>query len=135
MTEGLSNILLGVLQAFADSMAYAASNDYWCGGEPWIVLGPEHAEILKRGGLTKVDVKRRLWQQSKLAAGRMPPKDMARVQHARRAELGVIGPETMLPISRAPELIGIIVAGGPGTHSVYVPNNGNTRAVTREIAE
>jgi hypothetical protein len=29
----------------------------------------------------------------------------------------------------------VIVAGGPGTHSVYVPCFGNTRAVTREIAD
>jgi hypothetical protein len=27
----------------------------------------------------------------------------------------------------------LIVAGGPGTHSVYVPCFGNSRAVTREI--
>ncbi len=28
----------------------------------------------------------------------------------------------------------IIVAGSPGTHSVYVPSFGDTRSVTREIA-
>ena len=31
------------------------------------------------------------------------------------------------------EDIAIIVAGGPGTHSVYVPTFGQTRAVSRRI--
>ena len=122
-----------LLRAFADTMAHPTSNDYWCGGEPWIILGPEHAEVLQRGGLTKAQVKQRLWEQSKMAAARMAAKDLLRTQHARRAELGAIVPDTMLPISTRPDLIGIIVAGGPGTHSVYVPNNGNTHAVTRKV--
>ena len=31
------------------------------------------------------------------------------------------------------DILIVIVAGGPGTHSVYVPCFGNSRAVTREI--
>ncbi|MBI3068403.1 MAG: hypothetical protein HYY79_05890 [Betaproteobacteria bacterium] len=123
-----------LLRVIADSMAHAPSNDYWIGGEPWIVLSPEHAQILKRDGLSKTEVKRRLWEDSKMAARRMAAKDFMRTQNARRAELGEIGPETLLPISTRSEEIGIIVAGGPGTHSVYVPSFGNTRSVTREAA-
>ena len=36
----------------------------------------------------------------------------------------------LVPISPRPDDIGIIVAGGPGTHSVYIPTFGQTRAVT-----
>ena len=54
--------------------------------------------------------------------------------NARRAELGEITRDTMLPVSTGPEGIGIIVAGGPGTHSVYVPVSGHSRSVTREVA-
>jgi hypothetical protein len=39
----------------------------------------------------------------------------------------------MLPVSVRPEEIGILVAGGPGTHSVYVPSFGDSRAVTRVV--
>jgi hypothetical protein len=38
-----------------------------------------------------------------------------------------------LPISPRPEDIHLIVAGGPGTHSVYIPCFGNSRAVMRRI--
>ncbi len=122
-----------LLRVIADTMAFPPSSDYTHGGEPWLMLSPEHARILKRDGLSKAEVKRRLWEQSKLAARRMAAKDFARTQTARRAELGEIGPDTLLPISIRPADISIIVAGGPGTHSVYVPLFGNTRSVMREV--
>jgi hypothetical protein len=56
-----------------------------------------------------------------------------RTQHNRRAELGTLDPDSLVPISTAPGLIGILVAGGPGGHSVCVPSYGNTRSVTRRI--
>ena len=122
-----------VLRVIAESLVHPTSNDYWIGGEPWIVLSPEHAHILQREGLGKADVKRRLWEQSKMAAGRMAVKDFDRTVVARTGELGTITKDTMLPISTGPEKIGIIVAGGPGTHSVYVPSFGDTLAVTRAV--
>jgi hypothetical protein len=122
-----------LLRVIGDTMAYPVSSDYVYGGAPWIVLSPEHAHILAREGLSKADVKQRLWEASKLAASRLSARDFARVANGRRAELGDITCETMLPISTAPESIGIVVAGGPGTHSVYVPVSAHSRAVTREV--
>ena len=122
-----------LLRVIADTMAHPTSNDYWFGGEPWVVLAPEHADVLKAAGLSKSDVKRRLWEESKMAFSRHARQDRERLQHTRRAELGEIGPETLIPISPAPAGIGLIVSGGPGTHSVYIPAFGNTRSVTREI--
>ena len=124
-----------LLRAFAETMMHPPSNDYCHGGEPWLALGPEHAEILSRAGLSKAEVKRRLWEGSKMPARRMTGKDLLRVQDSRGAELGKIGPDTLLPVSHRPEGIHLIVAGGPGTHSTYIPSFGNTQAVTREITE
>ena len=123
-----------LLRAIAETMIHPPSNEYAHGGEPWLVLGPEHAEILKRAGLSKSEVKRRLWEISKIPAHRMTAKDLGRVRDSRSHELGEIGPDTLLPISPQPEAIGIVVAGGPGTHSVYVPCFGTSLAVTREVA-
>jgi hypothetical protein len=110
------------------------SNEYVHGGEPWLIIGPEHAEIFKRGGLTKADVKRCLWEQSKMPARSLSTKELQRARDSRTEELGELHGDTMLPISLRPEDIELIVAGGPGTHSVYVPCFGNSRAVTRPIA-
>ena len=122
-----------ILRSIADAMAHGPSNDYWCGGEPWIVISPEHAQILAQSGFSKSDVKHRLWETSKMAGARMADKDFERTRRSRRDELGDITPETLLSITPAASGIGILVAGGEGTHSVYVPGFGNSRSVTREV--
>ena len=68
-----------------------------------------------------------------MAASELSAEDLSRAQPSRAAELGAIGPHTLLPISQKPADIGIIVAGGSGAHSVYVPCFGNTRSVTIEV--
>ena len=124
-----------MLRIFADTMTFPAGSDFvYGGGAPWVVLSPEHAHVLHREGLTNADVKCRLWEQAKLSATRLSAKDFARTQNGRRPELGEINRDSMLTISPQPESIGIIVAGGPGTHSVYMPGSGYTKAaITREI--
>jgi hypothetical protein len=122
-----------LVRIFADSMTFPTSNDYHFSGEPWLVISPEHADVLKRGGLDKSALRTRLWEQGRMAASRFAAKDFARAAHTRGAELGGLHPDTLVPFSRSAADIGIVVAGGPGTHSVYVPTFGQTRAVTREI--
>jgi hypothetical protein len=122
-----------LLGAFAETMIHPPSNEYTHGGEPWLILGPEHAEVLQRAGMSKADVKRELWLRSRMAAGRMTDRDRARVLDSRQDEFPQIGPDTLLTIAPSADDIQLIVAGGPGTHSVYVPCFGNSRAVTVEV--
>ena len=121
-------------RVMAETLVHPPSNEYVHGGEPWLIIGPEHAEIFKRGGLTKADVKRHLWALSKMPAGRLAKKELERARDSRTEALGELTDDTLLPICDRPEDVMLIVAGGPGTHSVYVPCFGNSRAVTREIA-
>jgi hypothetical protein len=114
-------------------MQYPASSDYVYGGAPWLILSPQHANIFKDSGLEKIDVKRRLWEQSKMRAGRARGSEFDRMKTGRRTELGEVGPDTMVPISVRPEDITLFVAGGAGSHSVFVPVSAHTRSVTREI--
>jgi hypothetical protein len=122
-----------LLRVFAETMQHPPSNEYTHGGEPWLILCPEHANVLQHAGLSKADVKQELWERSRMPARRMADRDLLRVLESRKDELGPIGPDTLLPIAQRPEGIGLIVAGGPGTHSVYVPCFGNSLAVTQEI--
>lgn len=123
-----------LVRAIAETMMHPPSNEYCHGGEPWVVLGPEHAEVLRLAGWSKREIKLRLWERSRMPARRMTDKDLLRVRDSRTAELGEIVPDTLLPVAPHPDNLHFIVAGGPGTHSIYVPSFGNTRAITREIA-
>jgi hypothetical protein len=122
-----------VLAMIADTMQYPASSDYMYGGAPFILLSPQHAQLFQREGWSKAEVKRRLWEASKIRAGRSKGSEFERMANGRHAELGELAPDSMVPITQKAEDISIIVAGGPGSHSVFVPVSAHTRSVTREI--
>lgn len=125
-----------LLRVMADSLAFPMSNDYLFGGEPFLILAPEHAELLARAGLSKADVKRRLWEGSRLPGRRFSHNCLSRMLAHRRTDVaGPIGPDTLIPISPRPEDVHIVVAGGPSIHSVYLPTFGDTRSVTRPIGD
>lgn len=121
-------------RVFAETMVHPASNEYVHGGEPWLILSSEHAEIFHRAGWSRADLQRELWERSRMAASHLSAKELERCRASRGKEFGEIGPDTLLPVSPRADDIHFIVAGGPGTHSVYVPCFGNTRAVTRKIS-
>ena len=120
-------------RVIAETMIHPTSNEYVHGGEPWFILGSEHAEIFRREGWDKAAVKRELWERSKMAVKHLSAKEIDRARASRTPELGELRDDTLLPISPRPEDIHLIVAGGPGTHSVYIPCFGNSRAVMRRI--
>ncbi len=122
-----------VIAMIADTMQYPASSDYLYGGAPFIVLSPQHAALFHREGWSKAEVKRRLWAASKIRAGRSKGSEFERMATGRRAELGDIDSATMVPISEKADDISIVVAGGAGSHSVFVPVSAHTRSVTQEI--
>ena len=122
-----------VIAMIGDTMQYPASSDYICGGAPFIILSPQHAELFHRAGWSKAEVKRRLWEASKMRAGRSRGSEFERTVNGRRAELGELTPDSIIPITVKPEDITIVVAGGAGSHSVFVPVSAHTRSVTREV--
>ena len=125
-----------LLRIIAETMIHPPSNEYCHGGEPWLMIGPEHADILQAGGYDKAAVKAKLWELTKMPAGRMSVKDLLRVRESRGAEYGgAITDDTLLTIAHRPQDIMLMVAGGPGTHSVYVPCFGNSKAITRVVRD
>jgi hypothetical protein len=126
---------LGLLTTMAMSMREAGGNQFLRGGgEPMAVFGPEHAATIAEGGYSKDDVKRFLATHANL------PLDEASPDWAVRAG----GPE----IVRTPDgreairltedwsRINVIVAGGAGKHSAWIPTFGSsemTNTVTRRI--
>jgi len=122
-----------LLRVIAQTMIHPTSNEYVHGGEPWFIVGTEHAEILKQAGMDKAQVKQALWEQSKMPVRDLSVHEIERARASRTVELGPLSPDTLLPIATTPDDIQLIVAGGAGTHSVYVPCFGNSRAVTRRI--
>jgi hypothetical protein len=109
------------LRVISNAMTGVTGSEYRSGGAPTLVLSPEHAQMVARAGLSKSDFKRRVWETARLPVSKMGARDRARTQIDRREELGEFGPDTLLTPSRKPEDIIVLVAGGWGMLSSYVP--------------
>ncbi len=119
----------GILATLAGSMSDMGSNNSYLYGGPVLALGPEHAAILAADGHTKDSIRRfvftearvprRLWERggmSDMTKDRFPDDDA-------------------IPVISRPEDLIVIVVGGFGRHSSWLPTFGeSTQAVTTPIA-
>ena len=89
-----------------------------------IVIAPDHVEILEKGGLTRADVKREIFERARMPLGLL--KQGGRY----RGPEGTDWPDwvdhdddaCMVPMVHDPDDILLIVAGGrPGPHSSVIP--------------
>jgi hypothetical protein len=117
-----------VVVAIADTMASLGS---FSPGESFIVLAPEHVQILARDGWTKASIREALY-----ARARRTRADLKR--GGKLAGAVEPGDETAwVHRGHGPEDIHIVVAGGgAGGHSAFIPSwsrDRNSLSVTKEI--
>jgi hypothetical protein len=123
----------GILTTVAGSVATVGGNNIYLGGEPLVILGPEHAATVAGGGWSKNDFKRALWERAQVPLARFDPSNIERFAVIHPAGFKDRPPQTLVPIAREWSDIMIVVAGGAGKHSVFVPTFGATRSVTLRI--
>jgi hypothetical protein len=117
-------------------MRFPNSNDHIFDGEPWLILSPEHAAILKAAGYSKASIRQYLWENTRLGLRDFTRKmALYKVRAKWGPILGEMQPDTLIPIASIPDRIRILVAGGPSYHSVFVPTFGETRAITVAIED
>ena len=127
-----SNTAEGILQTIAGAMGQAGSNNILGKGEPVLAFGPEHAATVADEGITREEVQEYLWEHARFPASRLSPEFLSAVNDRMGGgELPTHAVDDSLPITDRPEEIHIIVAGGPGKHSCWMPTfGGMTRPVT-----
>jgi hypothetical protein len=125
-----------VIHTYANSMLIAGTismSGYIGGGEPLIVVPPEHAAFLSDAGYTKDKVKAALFEAVQYPLERLSPYVRERLIASRRQAnaADVEGPVRLA--ARAKDVM-IVVAGGVGVKAAYLPTwSGGTRAVSRLI--
>ena len=116
-------------QTYAQSMLIAGnvgSGGVLGGGEPLVIIPPEHADVFARSGFSKADAKRAIYERAKLDVTRLSPPLRARAETSGAVVDGCLG------IAAKADDVMIVVAGGVGRKGAYVPTwSGGTRAVTR----
>mgnify|MGYP001583150083 FL=1 len=119
----------------AGTAAITGSNNIYLGGEPLIVLGPEHAVTAASSGWSKEDFKRAVWERARVPLARLAPENIERFAAIHPEGFKDKPPETPAPIARDWRDVMVVGAGGAGKHSVFIPTFGSTRSVTRRIAD
>ncbi len=124
----------GILTTIAGTMATTGSNDVFYASQPIVVIGPEHAKTVADGGFSKAEAKRFLQERANLPLFRFSKENIERRflvnfkdRYANATE------ETSVPAVQRAEDIIIVVIGGAGKHSAYIPTFGATKSVTRAL--
>ena len=99
-------------------------------GEYFIVLGPEHAHSIARTGMTRRDVQSYLFDRARMPARvfRHHFQELAWTQWMK-----TVDDDHLLPMTGDADNIRVLVAGGPGKHSLVVPSWGMTASVTLPV--
>lgn len=135
MTENKRTDPIDILTTFVSSMATLGGNNIYSQGEPILVLGPEHARYIAKAGWSKYDVRVFIFEKA-----RQP----WRLVRGRGKSMGPYFPkwvnteneEDMVPIINKPEDLIVIVAGGAGGKSMWIPTAGaQSLSVTKAIKE
>lgn len=118
-----------ILITTAGTMAESGSNQVYVRGPHFLVLSPEHAATLHRDGWTVRAIQEWLFERA-----RIPEERVSEGNHSQFADWGIKPVGGCYPVSDGPDQLHVVVAGGSGKHSAWIPSFGSTGACTSRIA-
>lgn len=128
-----SNCGQSLLEMIGGTMATFATNDLGRGGKPLVAIGPEHANLLARDGFTREKVQEYLFENARVRLEALPPEMREWLEVRHDIDRSVWTPRG-IPLADRPSDIFVMVAGGKGRHSCFMPNFAFGRPVARAIA-
>ncbi len=117
----------GLLITMASTMSTPGANTVFGKGPLFVAIGPEHAVTLHRDGYTIEKIQDELFARSRVHISRVSPESDA-VYSAVRPRDG-----DWYPIAPNPKHIHVVVAGGAGKHSAFMPSFGGTAVVSQRV--
>ena len=119
----------GILATLAGAMADMGSNNAYLYGGPVLALGPEHAAILAADGHTKASIRQHVFDHARIPTELWNQGGMATMRIDRFPDA------PSKPIISRPEDLIVVVVGGFGRHSCWMPTFGETtQSVTCAVA-
>lgn len=116
-----------ILDTIIDTISTAGCNNSHVPGELLIIMSPEHAKTIYDEGLSKLDMKEYIHKNA------MVPENLAN-RGGRLLDTKWIK-EDMVPLTRTIDDINIVIAGGPGRHTMVAPGFGSsTTSISEKIS-
>lgn len=117
-----------ILTTVAGTMAESGSNNVYVRGPHLLVLGPEHAATLHRDGWTVEVIRHHLWERARIPLDRVSESNRGQFE-----DWGIKPDADHYTVSTGPDQLHVLVAGGPGKHSAWIPSFGSTEAVSVRV--
>lgn len=115
-----------LLDTIIHTASTAGCNNSHVPGEILLIIGPEHAEIIKKDGWEKEDIKEYVHENA------LVPAELADRGGRKLDKKWLKNGE--VPITRSPDDVIVVVAGGPGRHSMVAHGfGGSSESVTVKI--
>lgn len=133
--EQTSTTAQNLLIMIAGSMTPLGINNMTIGGEVLLVFSPEHAKLIEKCGFSKKDVQKFLYDNARVPISQFPEETRKQLLFKRREKWFSNVPEYYsVPVVDYLEDIKILVAGGAGAHTTFMPSFGAaSRTVTKLI--
>ena len=122
-----------LLDHFVGAMSALGHNNVIFPTGPLLVLGPEHAGVLARDGYDKQSIRDYVFKHARIPLSRFPERTVVGLKHRRSRWFAEAGDPDHIGVADHPSHVNIVVAGGAGIHSQFVPTSFSLKPVTRRI--
>jgi len=122
-----------ILDHFVGAMTAMGHNNVIFPTGPLVVFGPEHANTLARDGYDKDKIRQYLFERARIPLDRFGPRTVRGLHHRRARWFAEAGDPNHIGVADHPSHISIVVAGGAGIHSQFVPTSFSYHPVTRLV--
>ena len=123
-----------ILDHFVGAVTALGNNNIIFPSGPLLVFGPEHAGVLDRDGFSKQAIRDYIFEKARIPLSRFAARTVKGFHHRRANWFETVGDAENIGIADRAEDVHIVVAGGPGIHSLFIPTSFSLRPVTKIIA-
>ena len=114
------------------------NNSYSRMAHYFVALSPEHARILAKDGFGRADTQRYLYERARIPFSTWRSAGMYRANEGKGVSplprwLAGADDKLGVPMSESPEKVHIVVVGGEGRHSAWMPSNSSSQPVSRLV--
>ena len=134
VSSDAENLLFTLAHSITSAGLVGPSGTAMINGNVTLVLSPDHARILGNAGVSRQSVQQWIWKHVRVNADQLSPANRHALEITRSSR-GLAASFDQLPVTESPEYILIVVAGGVGTKSAFIPGWGNCMAVTYPIVD
>ena len=122
-----------ILDHFIGGMTALGHNNVIFPTGPLLVIGPEHAGVLARDGFDKPAIRQAIFERARIPLSRFTTRTVHGLHHRRSRWFEQFPNADHIGVADDASHVSIVVAGGAGIHSQFIPTSFSYHPVTRVI--